>query len=68
MRNIIIVTILPALPAYFLATEHGAHLALAILYLPLLVLVACPLMHLFMHRGHANHGGGDRHVDHGKST
>lgn len=26
--------------------------------LPFLLLLACPLMHLSMHRGHSTHGGG----------
>ena len=38
---------------FYLLTEHTAH---AFGALPLLLLLACPLMHLFMHRGH---GGGD---------
>lgn len=33
--------------------EHFGH---ALGALPYLLLLACPLMHLFMHRGHANHG------------
>lgn len=37
--------------------EHQAHLLGA---LPWLILVACPLIHLFMHggHGHGGHGGG----------
>jgi len=46
---------------YFLFAEHRAHV---IPYLPWLILLACPLMHLFMHGGHGghggHHGGGDR--------
>jgi len=38
---------------FFLFTEHRAHLLGA---LPFLFLLSCPLMHLFMHRGH-KHGG-----------
>ena len=38
--------------AYFLWTEHQAHLIGA---LPYLLLLACPLMHLF-HHGHGGHG------------
>ncbi|MGD1324354.1 DUF2933 domain-containing protein [Pandoraea pnomenusa] len=38
--------------AYFLFTEHRAHV---IPYLPFLLFAACPLMHLFMHHGH-HHG------------
>lgn len=34
---------------YFLWTEHQAHFIVA---LPWLLLLACPLMHLFMHHGH----------------
>ncbi|WP_041656538.1 DUF2933 domain-containing protein [Azoarcus sp. KH32C] len=42
-----------AIAAVLLAFEHRAHV-LGIL--PWLFLLACPLMHLFMHHGH-----GDRH-------
>ena len=48
--------------AFFLITEHRAHLALAIPYLPWLLVLACPLMHLFMHGGHGSHGS-DRDSD-----
>jgi hypothetical protein len=48
-----------AIAAYFLVTEHRAHLALAVPYLPWFLLLACPLMHLFMHGGHGGHGGSD---------
>ena len=37
--------------AYFVLTEHRAH---TIQYLPFLLLLACPLMHLF--HGHGRHG------------
>jgi hypothetical protein len=42
-----------AIAAFFLVTEHSAHLYGV---LPLLFLLACPLMH-FMHHGHRGHGG-----------
>ncbi len=45
-----------AMAAFFLFTEHRAHL-LGIL--PYLFLLACPLMHLFMHHGHGENGGHD---------
>ena len=43
-----------AIAAFYLFTEHRAHLLGA---LPFLLLLACPLMHLFMHHGHDAHGG-----------
>ena len=45
-----------AVGGFYLLTEHTAHLFGA---LPYLFLLACPLMHVFMHRGHGHHG--DRH-------
>lgn len=42
-----------AIIAFFLYTEHRAHLYGA---LPFLLLSLCPLMHLF-HGGHGGHGG-----------
>lgn len=45
---------------YFLILEHRAHLAEGLKFLPYLLLLACPLMHLFMHGGHGNHKGHDR--------
>lgn len=42
---------------FFLLTEHTAHVFGA---LPFLFLLACPLLHLFMHGGgHGNHGNGN---------
>ncbi len=41
-----------AVAGFFLFTEHRAHV-LGIL--PFLLLLACPLMHLFMHHGHDQH-------------
>ncbi|MEP7303838.1 MAG: DUF2933 domain-containing protein [Caldimonas sp.] len=53
--------VLGAVALYFLLTEHRAHFFFA---LPFLLLLACPLMHIFMHHGHGGHGGGeDRPVD-----
>lgn len=46
-----------AVAGYFLWTAHEAHVTAAVAYLPWLLLLACPLMHLFMHRGHGSHGG-----------
>ena len=62
-----------AVAAFFLITEHRAHLSFLLItehrghlselafYLPFLLLLACPLMHLFMHGGHGDHGSGGAH-------
>ncbi len=53
-----------AIAIFYLLSEHRAHLLGA---LPFLLLLACPLMHLFMHGGHGGHGhgGGDGPADKG---
>ena len=48
---------------YFLFMEHRAHLSGLAYYLPFLLLLACPLMHIFMHGGHGNHGTGSDRTD-----
>ena len=53
-RYAIGVMVIGAVAAYFLLTEHRAHVIGA---LPFLLLLACPLMHVFMHHGHGGHGG-----------
>lgn len=47
--------------AFFLITEHRAHLSGWFPYWPYLLLLACPLMHLFMHgsHGHGGHGASE---------
>ena len=53
--------VLGAVAAYFLLSEHRAHFFGA---LPFLLLLACPLMHMFMHGGHGGHGrNGGGHGD-----
>ncbi len=47
-----------AIGGALLFTEHRAHVLGALILLPLL---ACPLMHLFMHGGHGGHGGHEVH-------
>jgi hypothetical protein len=44
-----------AVAAFFLVTEHTAHVFGV---LPWLLILACPLMHIFMHRGHGGHDRG----------
>lgn len=46
-----------AIAAFFLLSEHRAHF-IGILPLALLLL-ACPLLHRFMHGGHGGHGDDD---------
>ena len=48
---------------YFLVTEHRAHVATAVPYLAWLLLLACPLMHMFMHGSHGGHGVRDKERD-----
>jgi hypothetical protein len=47
-----------AIAAFYLVTEHTAHL---FGFLPFAFLLACPLMHLFMHGKHGGHGGHQGH-------
>lgn len=49
------------LAAFYLGVEHRAHLAGALGWLPLAFLLLCPLMHVFMHKGHGGHGGSGSH-------
>jgi len=49
---------------YFLLSEHQAHV---IAVLPYLFLLACPLMHIFMHRGHGHHEHNHEHKIEGKN-
>ena len=44
--------------AFFLLSEHRAH---ALGVFPFLLLLACPLLHMFMHGTHGGHGGHGRH-------
>jgi peptidoglycan/LPS O-acetylase OafA/YrhL len=49
--------------AFYLLTEHTAHVFGA---LPFLFILACPLMHLFMHHGHGSDGS--RHAGKGDGS
>ena len=46
-----------AIAGYLLFMEHRGHLSGLTYYLPFLLLLACPLLHVFMHGGHGGHGG-----------
>ena len=43
-----------AVLGFLIYEGHGAHL---LGYAPFLLILACPLMHIFMHGGHGGHGG-----------
>jgi hypothetical protein len=47
-----------AIGLFFLILEHRAHV---LGFLPFLLLLACPLMHVFMHGGHGGHEGHEAH-------
>jgi hypothetical protein len=49
--------------AYFLLTEHRAHV---VQYLPFLLLLACPLLHFFHGHGGHQHGSGESQQDPGR--
>lgn len=48
-----------AIAGFYLVTEHRAHV---FGFLPILLLLACPLLHVFMHGGHGKHGDRDGDV------
>lgn len=54
-----------AIGAFFLLTEHRAHL---FGILPYLLVLACPLMHLFHGHGHHQRHPPTQHVDTGGTT
>ena len=58
--QLIALVLLLVVGGFFLWTEHKAHIMGA---LPYLILLLCPLMHVFMHRGHSRNGNG--HGSHG---
>lgn len=53
--------------AFFLVTEHRAHLSGWFPYWPYLLLLACPLMHRFMHGGHGHAGHGSSETSNGSA-
>ena len=53
--NIVLIAFL-AIAGFYLIAEHRAHV---LGYWPLLFLLACPFLHMFMHGGHGGEGGGN---------
>ena len=58
-RGMLILAVAVVIGGY-LVIWHGAHVAAA---LPILVLLACPFMHFFMHGGHGHHRGHGGNAD-----
>lgn len=60
----LLLLVLLGVAAYYLLTEHRAHI---LGLLPLLFLLLCPLIHILFHRGHeSNHA---KHIpDEGQNT
>lgn len=54
LRTGIALAVFLAAAGYFLWQERSAHVALAITHLPYLLILLCPLMHVFMHHGHGH--------------
>jgi hypothetical protein len=54
-----------AVAAYFLFTEHRAHL---FGILPWLLILTCPVMMMFMHRGHKHHEQPDQSPGHAEPS
>lgn len=68
-RTGLIFLLMGGIAAFFLLTEHTAHVFGA---LPYLFLFSCVFLHLFMHGGHGgghggHGGGGGPHAGHGSS-
>ena len=53
-RTGIVFLVFLAIAAFFVLTEHTAHV---FGILPYALLLLCPLLHLFMHGGHGEHNG-----------
>ncbi len=59
LKTAVVFVVFFGVAGYFLWQEHSAHIALAVPYLPYLLILLCPLMHIFMHHGHGHGHGAD---------
>lgn len=60
VRHWAVTVLMVGIVVFYLVAEHRAHFFGA---LPWLILLACPLLHIFMHGGHGAHGGHDSSPD-----
>jgi len=58
-RTMLVLLVFLAVGAFFLTTEHRAHV---LGFLPFAIFLLCPLMMFFMHGGHGGHGGHDENT------
>ncbi|WP_027211331.1 DUF2933 domain-containing protein [Burkholderia sp. WSM2232] len=58
-RSAIVLAASGSIAVFLLFSEHRAHF---LGVLPYLLLLSCPLMHVFMHRRHHSHHGHGSHV------
>jgi hypothetical protein len=61
-RTLLVFLAFAGIALFFLLSEHRVH---ALGWLPLLLLLACPFLHMFMHGGHRGSGGHGGHGGHG---
>ena len=54
LRTRVVLVAFLVIAAFFLLTEHTAHVFGV---LPYALLLLCPLLHVFMHHGHDGHSG-----------
>jgi len=64
-KSVLVLVAFAAIATFLLLSEHRAHFLGA---LPYMLILACPLLHIFMHGGHGGHGGhGDHQIGEDKS-
>ena len=64
-RSIAVLLAFALVAIYLTVTEHRAHLWGLLYYLPYLLLLACPLMHVFHHGRHRGHRAHTQHAPQG---
>lgn len=64
-RSMLAFVVFLGIALFFLLSEHRIH---ALGWLPLLLLAACPLLHMFHHGGHGSHGSHGSQGGNGKHS